>query len=98
MSKKIDPYCKKFPGAFIEFTGLVTPCCWFITTKERHDLLESYMGDEYKNLFITSERKYIVRAYKKIEDSWETDTPYPTCVETCGTHLDSHPLQRKFDV
>lgn len=97
MNKKITPYCKKYPGAFIEFTGLVTPCCWFITTKEKHDYVEKFFGDDYHRLFITNSREDIINVYKRIEDSWTTDSPYQTCVDVCGDNIPSHPLKRKIE-
>lgn len=96
MSKKILPYCKEYPGAFIEFTGLVTPCCWFVTTKKRHDLLEEFMGEDYNKLFITQPKEEIIKIYKKIEDTWETDSPYYTCLDNCGEETENHPLKRKI--
>jgi len=97
MNKKIIPYCKQFPGAFIEFTGLVAPCCWFISTKESHDYAKEFFGEDYKRLFITNNKEDIINVYKRVEDSWTTDTPYKRCVDTCGEHVQSHPLDRKID-
>lgn len=82
--KRIDPFCKKNPGAFIEFTGLVTPCCWLITDKTRHDRLQQFLGDDYEKIFITNSKEVIEQAYNKLEQSWATDTPFETCVVVCG--------------
>jgi len=97
MNKKINPYCKKFPGAFIEFTGLVAPCCWFIATKESHDYAAEFFGEDYKRLFITNSREDIINVYKRVEDSWTTDNPYKTCVDICGESTVTHPLKRKIE-
>jgi hypothetical protein len=94
MTKKINPYCKKFPGAFIEFTGLVTPCCWLVTDKTRHDDLKEFMGDDYEKIFITNSKENIEAAYKKLEDSWTTDKPFKTCVMVCSYANKEHPLKR----
>ena len=59
MTTKINPYCKKFPGAFIEFTGLVTPCCWLVTDKDRHDDLKEFMGENFEKAFITYPKEEI---------------------------------------
>jgi hypothetical protein len=98
MNKKVIPYCKQYPGAFIEFTGMVSPCCWFISTRESHDYAKEYFGDDYKKLFITtSSKEDIIKIYKRVEDSWETDTPFKTCIQVCGSTLDNHPLKRKIE-
>ena len=96
MKEKIIPYCKKHPGAFIEFTGLVTPCCWLVTEKSRHDDLKNFLGEDYSRIFITnSTKEEIEKAYKKLEDSWSSDTPFKTCMEVCGHSQQSkHPLER----
>ena len=91
MSEKVNPFCKKFPSAFIEFTGLVTPCCWLITTKERHDAFKDFMGNDYENLFITKGKDTITKTYIKIEKSWDTAQPFKTCLEICGADVDQHP-------
>ena len=91
MKEKIIPYCKKYPGAFIEFTGLVTPCCWLVTDKTRHDDLKTFMGDSYSKIFITSSINEIKESYKKIEDSWETAHPFKTCKLVCGENNHEHP-------
>jgi len=96
MNKKIIPYCKQYPGAFIEFTGLVAPCCWFISTKKSHDYAEEYFGEDYNRLFITNSKEDIINVYKRVEDSWETDTPFRTCLEICGEDVTNHPLKRKI--
>jgi hypothetical protein len=92
--QKIIPFCKQHPGAFIEFTGLVTPCCWLITDKTRHDDLKNFMGEEYQKIFITNSKEEIIEAYKKIEESWQSDRPFRTCERVCGEHSESHPLNR----
>ncbi len=84
MSKKIDPYCKKYPGAFIEFNGLITPCCWLVTDKTRYNLLQDFLGSDFEKVFITNPPEEIIKAYKKIEDSWETDSPFATCKHVCS--------------
>lgn len=91
MKEKIIPFCKKHPGAFVEFTGLVTPCCWLVTDKTRHDNLKTFMADSYSKIFITSSIQEITEAYKKIEDSWETDEPFVTCKLVCGESNKEHP-------
>lgn len=93
---KIIPYCKKFPGAFIEFTGLVTPCCWLVTDKVRHENLKNFMGDSYEKIFITSSKEEIKQAYKKIEYSWYTATPFVTCELVCSSKNKEHPLVRNI--
>jgi len=94
MSKKINPYCKKYPGAFIEFTGLVTPCCWLVTDKNRHDTLKNFMGNDYDRIFITNSKEDIINAYKKLEESWNTNSPFSTCVTVCGASNDENALNR----
>jgi hypothetical protein len=94
MTEKINPYCKKYPGAFIEFTGLITPCCWLVTDKTRHKDLQDFMGEDYKRIFITHNKEDIESAYKKIEDSWSTDQPFKTCKLVCSTLNKEHPLER----
>lgn len=96
MNKKVNPFCKKHPSAFIEFTGLVTPCCWLITTKERHDALKDFMAEDYENLFITKGKDAITTAYIKIEKSWETAKPFETCLFVCGENTDKHPSNLRF--
>lgn len=93
-NKKINAYCKSFPGAFIEFTGLVTPCCWLVTDKERHDALERFMGEDYKRIFITNNKEDIIKAYDKLEASWETEQPFITCLHVCGEDNPENPLAR----
>lgn len=92
--EKINPFCKKYPGAFIEFTGLVTPCCWLVTDNTRHMDLKKFMADDYSKIFITNSKEEILHAYKKIEESWESDQPFTTCLRVCGKNSDSHPLNR----
>jgi hypothetical protein len=94
MTEKINPYCKKFPSVFIEFTGLVTPCCWLVTDKTRHDDLKNFMGDDYKRIFITNSKEDIEEAYKKVEESWHTDKPFTTCELVCSSNNPENPLQR----
>jgi hypothetical protein len=97
MKEEIIPYCKYYPGAFIEFTGLVTPCCWLVTEKNKHDDLKNFLGKDYSKIFITnSTKEEIEKVYKKIEDSWFSKTPFKTCIEVCGhSQKDRHPLKRK---
>jgi hypothetical protein len=97
MNKNIIPYCKHQPGAFIEFTGMVTPCCWLVSTKHRHDTLKQFLGDDYNRLFITvSSKEEIIKIYERIEDSWETDSPFKTCLLVCGSDVDGHPIKREI--
>ena len=91
---KIVPYCKRFLSTFIEFTGLVTPCCWLVTDKIRHEDLKNFMGEDYDKIFITSSKEEIEAAYKKLEDSWKTSTPFKTCELVCSSKNKEHPLKR----
>lgn len=79
----IDPRCKKEPGAFIEFTGLITPCCWLISSSEKLNRLKEFMGEDYDNIFIHNSKETIQKAYQKLEQSWDSDSPFKTCLETC---------------
>ena len=94
MTTKINPYCKHFPGAFIEFTGLVTPCCWLVTDKNRYETLQEFMGDKFDQAFITHSKEEIVSAYNILELSWETDTPFKTCLKVCGADNPNSALNR----
>lgn len=94
MTEKINAYCKKHPSAFIEFTGLVTPCCWMVTDKGRHDALKNFMGEDYQRIFITNNKEDIKLAYEKLEESWSTDQPFSTCVTVCGASNPENPLAR----
>ena len=96
MTTKINPYCKKFPGAFIEFTGLVTPCCWLVTDKDRHDDLKEFMGENFEKAFITYPKEEIVSAYNILELSWATDNPFKTCLKVCGSD-DPHSALNRVD-
>lgn len=84
MKQLVDPRCKREPGAFIEFTGLVTPCCWLVTSEKRVNMLKEFMGDDFDKLFINYSKEDIKLAYSKLESSWNTDTPFITCMEVCG--------------
>lgn len=81
---KIIPRCKIEPNTFVEFTGLVTPCCWIITSLERYERLKQFMGADFDLLYMTNSPDVIAQAYKKIEDSWVTEQPFETCREICG--------------
>lgn len=89
MNKLVDPYCKRNPSAFIEFTGLVTPCCWLVTSAKRYQALKEFMGDDFDKLFITQDKDDIKIAYKKLEDSWTSDNPFTTCLLVCGKNVSS---------
>ena len=94
MTTKINPYCKKFPGAFVEFTGLVTPCCWLVTDKNRYEALKEFMGDKFDRAFITYPQDQIESAYAVVEQSWETDAPFKTCLKVCGAENPDSALNR----
>lgn len=95
MNKKIIPYCKQYPGAFLEFTGMVSPCCWLVSTKHRYDTLKQFLGEDYKRIFITtSSKEDIIKIYNRVELSWETDSPFETCLQVCGSELNNHPIKR----
>lgn len=94
-NKKVNPFCVKHPGIFIEFTGLVAPCCWLVSTKHRHDRLEQFLGEDYKRIFITNSKEDIIEVYNKIKDSFDTDEPFQTCLDVCGTDSPKHPFVRK---
>ena len=94
-NKKVNPFCVKHPGVFIEFTGLVAPCCWLVSTKKRHNALEKFLGEDYKRIFITNAKEDIIKAYDKLKDSFDTDEPFSTCLDTCGTDSPKHPFVRK---
>lgn len=97
MNKKINPYCKKYPGAFIEFTGLVTPCCWLVTDVHRYTALEKFMAEDFKRIFITNSKEDIQAAYEKLEQSWDSDTPFSVCQLVCGIDNNpNHPLDMEF--
>lgn len=96
-SKKIDPYCKKDYLPFIECTGLVAPCCWLLTNKSKEDALKDFLGEDFNRIHISNDWSDIQAAYKTLEDSWETDTPFKTCLHVCGTGSDTHPELRKSD-
>lgn len=91
----VDPYCKLYPGAFIEFNGLITPCCWLVTDKNRYDALEEFMGEDFSKIFITNSQEEIVKAYNKLEQSWDSDTPFKTCVKVCRANDSNSALSRK---
>jgi hypothetical protein len=84
MSELVDPYCKRHPGAFIEFTGLVTPCCWLVTSEKRYNALKQFMGEDFNRIFITNTKEDIKSAYEKLEQSWTTESPFVTCITVCG--------------
>ena len=84
--KKIFPKCyNDFGQTYIEVNGLVTPCCWICSSNTRANLLKRFFGDEFNKLFITeSSLKEIRQTYRKLEDTWDTDQPFITCLEECG--------------
>lgn len=94
MTTKINPYCKQYPGAFIEFTGLVTPCCWLVTDKNRYNDLKEFLGDKFDNAFITHSQEDIVSAYQIVEQSWSTDNPFKTCSKVCAANDPDSALNR----
>lgn len=98
MNKKIKPFCKKHPGAFVEFTGLVTPCCWLVTDVHRYNALEKFMAEDFKRIFITNSKEDIQEAYKKLESSWDSDQPFTVCMQVCGVENNpNHPLDMRLD-
>jgi hypothetical protein len=94
---KINPYCKKFPGAYIEFSGLTTPCCWLVSNKKRYEMLKEFLGEGFARAFITYGAEEIELVYKKIEESWSTDQPFSTCKDICSQDNPNHPLVRRIE-
>ena len=87
MTKKVVPLCKleaHRSWTFIEYDGLVTPCCWMITSKQRYQALKEFMGEDFDKLFIDNDPSEIAALYGKIERSWDTDQPFKTCLKQCG--------------
>jgi hypothetical protein len=50
--------------------------------------LKEFLGNEYDNVFITKSLETIIEAYKKLQQSWDSDQPFETCVIVCGKDND----------
>ena len=73
----------KFP--FIELDGTFVPCCFLTTSVKKVNLLKEFYGDDYKMLNVNNNSvSEIKKLWDKISDTWETDKPFPTCIEVCS--------------
>lgn len=83
--------------AFIEFNGMVTPCCWIVTSNHEYESLKEFMAEDFEKIMITNDPEVITEAYRKLEASWATDKPFKTCQSVCGENNHNHPLGRLLD-
>jgi len=89
----IYPKCKVVgPNANSEamsmrFDGYVVPCC-HMNSQHAMDKLSLFLGEDVKNIHITSghsiDQINTSKEYKRIEDSWNTTTPFSICKSACG--------------
>jgi|TARA_B110000908_G_C10144165_1_gene398244 hypothetical protein len=89
----IYPKCKVTgPNAISEamsmrFDGYVVPCC-HMNSQHAMDKLSLFLGESVKNIHITSGRSIdqinTSREYQRIEESWNTTTPFSICKNICG--------------
>ena len=89
----IYPKCKVIgPHASSEamsmrFDGYVVSCC-HMNSQQAMDKLASFLGEDVKNIHITSGRSIdeinTSKEYQRIEESWTTDTPFSICKSACG--------------
>jgi hypothetical protein len=80
----IDPQCTSGFHTFIEVNGFVSPCCWLMTDDHRVKLLKDFFGEDFDKLFINkNSMSNIKQIYKKLNDTWETDKPFSTCLTVC---------------
>lgn len=75
---------------FIELDGTFVPCCFLTTSINKVNLLKEFYGDDYKMLNVNNNSvSEIKKLWDKISDTWETDNPFPTCVEVCFVEQDN---------
>jgi hypothetical protein len=82
----IEPRCKTdFAQHFIHVEGFVMPCCWIGSYASFQEYLSLY-SDCADEMTIKNRRlSDIIKdpRFLRIEESWNTETPFKTCLEFC---------------
>lgn len=68
--------------------GTIIPCCFFGSNESFNDLIE-LLGDDIKNINLNSGKtiEEINRSeeFQRIEATWDTYNPVPTCATNCSS-------------
>ena len=86
MSSNIQPKCfQKEMMPFVETDGTFVPCCWLTTSPYKIDILKKLYGSDYDKLNLEHNTvENIIEMWDRIAETWNTDTPFYSCVEECG--------------
>ncbi|NQY99444.1 MAG: SPASM domain-containing protein [Bdellovibrionales bacterium] len=86
MADKINPRCKSdMAQIYISADGYVYPCCWMGNVPHTSDYRDFYNSELDKLNVNLRSLKVIIedRILEKVEATWQTDNPHPTCMRFC---------------
>ena len=101
MKTRIFPRCKiDVLQDFVSADGYVMPCCWVADAPSMPDYLEMYKDclPEMSTLNRPMDDIMADPRYLRVEQSWGSAQPFPTCVRQCGQPVDeNHDRQYGMD-
>lgn len=92
----IYPRCKMDQRQiYISADGLVMPCCWIGNEPSLSDYQEFHRA-HLDSLKITNRPLDEILSddnYQRVERSWSTDLPFPSCEKYCSRQMEESSLQ-----
>lgn len=92
----IYPRCKMDQRQiYISADGLVIPCCW-IGNEPSLSEYQEYHQSHLEKLHITNRPLDDILTdpnYQRVEESWNTNSPFPVCTKHCSQPVEDSSLQ-----